>query len=717
MVIKWKNSYTLFVATLLLVFGSMVMLNNSGNHYSRGNKDYQLENDIGPKFVLNYVEKLDEKTLSTESVPDYAVDNYRYEYGNLEAQVQDINSQYKGLLKAAKEKNEDRLVNSLTTERNDKILDIVTNYTSNEAVKKKIINRDTERLLKAQPKAIKRLKKVNTTYADDNYVYYFEAEDGFIVTNLGSKPVSRQEKDVKAAIGKEKVLSIGKTVIWAPFPEELFDVQTLSDEMEGGFSITGYAAIKEGSKVDKTNQKVKQEEKKQGLIFMLGMAIFVVGGVLALRFMWEPIYFSGQADFIQRVPLDVRLLLLGTLGLIGWLIWKISPGLPFMSIRSIIFFVFAYAAIFIGLCLIKNIWLTIKKTEGYPDFPTQAKLSLLIRGNKKFRRLIGKLPTTLKILVILGYFCTVGLSILLIFVRGYQAGFVLFLLVITLPIVILPLVIREYRVAKVLRRPQEILERNQEEAQPTEILEDVSDNLSHIDQIISVTHDNRQRSETLKTELLTNVSHDLRTPLTSIISYGDLLTKDNLKEEDRQEYTAIINRKAMRMKNLIDDLFAVTKMNNGEIQLNKKTINLGQLLQQSLAEYGEEFAEKDLKMMYSKPEEPVMMAIDGDRMWRVFDNLIGNIIKYGMPHTRVYLKLDDFGDEVKIELKNISLHELNENASSLVERFTRGDEARNTEGSGLGLAIANSIVNLHGGRFDIVVDGDMFKIVIYLPKE
>ncbi|WP_314067582.1 HAMP domain-containing sensor histidine kinase [uncultured Vagococcus sp.] len=717
MAIKWKNSYTLFVATFLLVIGSMMMLNNRGNNYDRVNKDYQLENELGPKFVLNYVEKLDEKKLSTDLVSSYLVDNYRYEYGDLESQVQDINSQYKGLLKAAKEKKEDKLVNTLTTERDEKLLDIISNYTSNEAVKKKIVKRDTERLLKAQPKAIKRLKNTDTTYVDDNYVYYFTGDDGFVVTNLGTKPLSRKEKDIKAAISKEKVLSVGKTAIWAPFPEELLEVTTLTEsEVGGGFSMTGYVATRKGSDVAAINQKATQEEKKQDLIFMVGLAIFVVGGILALRFMWEPVYFSEQAAFIQRVPLDVRLLLLGLLGFIALITWQISPGLPIMSMGTVFFFLFAYGAIFCGLCLSKNIWLAIKKTEGYPDFPTQAKQSLLVRGNQKIRRLIGRLPVTLKLLFVLGYVLVVSLFSFFITVIGSAGEFALIIWTMMMLVVAVPLIMREYRLKKLLIRPQDILERNQEEAQPTEIWEDVSENLAHIDQIISTTHDNRQRSENLKTELLTNVSHDLRTPLTSIISYGDLLTKENLKEEDRQEYTAIINRKAMRMKNLIDDLFAVTKMNNGEIKLSKKTINLGQLLQQSIAEYGEEFTEKNLKLMYSKPEEPVMLAIDGDRMWRVFDNLIGNVIKYAMPQTRVYLKLEDLGHEVKVELKNVSLHELNENASSLVERFTRGDEARNTEGSGLGLAIANSIINLHGGRFDIVVDGDMFKIIIYLPK-
>lgn len=718
MAIKWKNSYTLFVATLLLVIGSMMMLNNKGANYEEVDKDYQLENEIGPKFVLNYVEKLDEKDLSTDLVTSYMVDNYRYEYGDLEFQVQDINNQYKGLIKAADEKKEDKLVESLTAERDSKLLDIVSNYTNNGAVKKKIVERDIDRLLKAQPKAIKRLKKENTDYADDNYIYYFEGEDGFVVTNLATKPLSHKGKDIKAAMATEKILNVNKTAIWAPFPDELLEVETLSqNDMGDGFSISGYVATKEGSDVALLKQKVAQDKKRQAFLFMCGVFLVAVGAILAMRFVWQPVYFSEQAAAIQRIPLDVRLLFLAILGLITLFTWLISPGMPLLSFRAFFFFIFAYSGIFSGLCLVKNLWLTIKKAEGYPDFPTQAKESLLVRGNQQVRRWLGRLPVTLKVLAVLAYGFAVSFFWMLLVMRDASPLTAMFMLTIMLSVVILPLIIREYRLAKLLKRPQEILERNQETARPTEISEDISDNLNHIDQIISTTHDNRQRSENLKAELLTNVSHDLRTPLTSIISYGDLLTKEGLKEKDRQEYTAIINRKAMRMKNLIDDLFAVTKMNNGEIKLTKKVINLGQLLQQSIAEYSEELAEKDLKMMYSKPEEPVMMAIDGDRMWRVFDNLIGNVIKYAMPSTRVYLKLEDLGNEVKIELKNISLHELNEDASTLVERFTRGDEARNTEGSGLGLAIANSIVSLHDGRFEIVVDGDMFKIIIYLPKE
>jgi signal transduction histidine kinase len=248
-------------------------------------------------------------------------------------------------------------------------------------------------------------------------------------------------------------------------------------------------------------------------------------------------------------------------------------------------------------------------------------------------------------------------------------------------------------------------------------LKELDRELTQLNKLIETSQKDTVQSEMLKTELLTNVSHDLRTPLTSIITYGDLLKQESLTDDNRKEYIEIINKKAQRMKHLIDDLFEVTKMNNGEIILDKSEVNLTQLLQQSVSEYSEEFEDHHLKFIFNKPEEAINLPLDGERMWRVFDNIFGNAIKYSMPETRVYLKLEKQNDMAKIELKNISQHELNEEADQLMEKFKRGDSSRHTEGSGLGLAIINSIVSLHDGNIDIQVDGDLFKLTIYLPLQ
>ena len=224
------------------------------------------------------------------------------------------------------------------------------------------------------------------------------------------------------------------------------------------------------------------------------------------------------------------------------------------------------------------------------------------------------------------------------------------------------------------------------------------------------------KSERLKTELITNVSHDLRTPLTSIITYTELLKTPNLPEEDREAYIQIIDRKSKRLKVLIDDLFEASKMASGNVELVKERADIVQLLQQSLAEHDEAIQKSGLQFRISNLEKPIIALVDGQKLWRVFDNLIGNILKYSLEHTRVYISVSESPEQVIISFKNVTKYELSENIDELFERFKRGDTSRHTEGSGLGLAIAKSIVDLHDGQLNIEVDGDLFKVTIWLEK-
>jgi len=224
------------------------------------------------------------------------------------------------------------------------------------------------------------------------------------------------------------------------------------------------------------------------------------------------------------------------------------------------------------------------------------------------------------------------------------------------------------------------------------------------------------RSERLKTELITNVSHDLRTPLTSVITYVDLLKNPELTEEERKNYLDIIDRKSKRLKALIDDLFEATKMASGSVELNRERVDLAQLIEQALAESGAKDGSAGPEFRVRLPERPVLAFVDGQKIWRVFDNLISNIIRYSLEGTRAYITLERANGMVEIAFKNVSKYELGDNVDELIERFKRGDASRHTEGSGLGLAIAKSIVDLHGGSFGLEVDGDLFKVTVRLPE-
>ncbi|SDZ17865.1 hypothetical protein SAMN05660462_02116 [Proteiniborus ethanoligenes] len=228
--------------------------------------------------------------------------------------------------------------------------------------------------------------------------------------------------------------------------------------------------------------------------------------------------------------------------------------------------------------------------------------------------------------------------------------------------------------------------------------------------------ENQLKSERLKTELITNVSHDLKTPLTSIINYIDLLKKEDVSEEEAKDYIEILDRKSQRLKTLIDDLFEASKMTSGSIELNIERLDVVALLKQSLAEYDERIKGSSLDFIMNIPEQNVYANLDGKKTWRVFENLINNILKYSMDNTRVYIDIEENTNYAIVTMKNISSHQLDFDSKELFERFIRGDKSRTTEGSGLGLAIAKSIVELQDGRLDIEIDGDLFKAIVYFKK-
>lgn len=220
------------------------------------------------------------------------------------------------------------------------------------------------------------------------------------------------------------------------------------------------------------------------------------------------------------------------------------------------------------------------------------------------------------------------------------------------------------------------------------------------------------KSERLKTELITNVSHDIKTPLTSIINYVDLLGKDDVDEETRKQYLDVLSRQSMRLKKLIEDLVEASKASTGNIPMNMAELDVNLLLEQAVAEYEDKLERAGLTVIFRPEKQPAVVLADGQHLWRVFDNLLGNICKYAMSGTRVYAQVSQDGDRICIEFKNISRQSLNISSDELIERFVRGDSSRNTEGSGLGLSIANSLCALMNAGFNISIDGDLFKTTI-----
>ena len=241
-----------------------------------------------------------------------------------------------------------------------------------------------------------------------------------------------------------------------------------------------------------------------------------------------------------------------------------------------------------------------------------------------------------------------------------------------------------------------------------------AENLNSIGDGMAAAVEQRMKSERLKTELITNVSHDIKTPLTSIVNYVDLLQKPHTPEQE-SEYLEVLERQSKRLKKLTEDLVEASKASTGNMNVNLERTNTREIIEQSLAEYGRRMEQGNLTVIVNIPDEAPRAMADGRLLWRVLDNLFNNVCKYALAGTRVYIDAGIEGNEAVISVKNISRDPLNVSADELMERFVRGDSSRHTEGSGLGLNIAQSLVNLMHGKFSLSVDGDLFKAEIRLP--
>ncbi len=245
------------------------------------------------------------------------------------------------------------------------------------------------------------------------------------------------------------------------------------------------------------------------------------------------------------------------------------------------------------------------------------------------------------------------------------------------------------------------------------IFNPLKEEYGHIKDGFKIAVDNEVKSQKMKTELISNVSHDLKTPLTAIITYIDLLKNNN---EYKQEYINILERNALRLKHLIDDLFDVSKANSGDIQLDLMDIELVSIIKEAQLECQDYLNEKELLIKYQIPDDKVILHLDSLKTFRIFENLFMNISKYTLPHTRVYIEVIDNDEYVQIIMKNISEAEMHFNGDEITERFIQGDKSRNQEGSGLGLAIVKSFTEIQNGSFHIELDGDLFKSIIIFNK-
>ena len=387
----------------------------------------------------------------------------------------------------------------------------------------------------------------------------------------------------------------------------------------------------------------------------------------------------------------------------------------FVSLGMVMFVIFLIILYFAMLSFLMNFIVNIKAKTLFKNM-------LIFRFFRYIFRSIGKAlrnaDVTKKAVLYFGIFAASEFIILLMFSMLGTEGtsallFLLFLVNIFIFIVIYKVMtgVTEIEIAE-----QNIIAGNLDyklnTAKYKGDLKIIAEGLNEIGTGLENAVSGRMKSERFKTELITNVSHDIKTPLTSIINYTDLLKKENIETEPVKGYIEVLDRQSERLKKLINDLLEASKASSGNIKMDIAEVDAGLMLEQVYGEYQDKFEKAGLTGIVTKPSETIHIKADVNHLFRVFDNILGNVVKYAQPDTRVYIDLIKNAGKVTIAFKNISKEKLNITGEELMERFVRGDRARNTEGSGLGLSIAKSLTSLMGGELEIMVDGDLFKVEV-----
>jgi len=744
-----NNRYRLFIwaslATLLLI-GIPSLFQNGPQIIGKSfidtddfKREMSIFYDSVGAFVLNPVDADDAKK-GIEVTQD-EIEEHRSQYGVLSDQISNIHDQYEGRVFEAKDAGNEVLEETLIKERDAKVADIQKNFESDEHVEEKI------RAQKAL--AIDRYITENIGATAENFpiAYNFvDVETGKVFSKGNIDVPAAYKKQFNASEGLFKANSIysenydsyssynnyGDSA--RGFTMDYTSSEMTVDSMEGelssiknsvrtfeGVVVVPKTALKSsylGGMVKDFNHLKYTSYVLWVLGFLSTVALFKV-----IRFKKEWVMGSNLSMRYDKLKVDVKaaLLFLSLLISIELILSRVQSVFFYSNYytgiwtdRIISFVSLAIAIAFIAFQLVNMIerWKNKGVLEQDIKESYSVKFIVALRGmflNKKigaqmFLLLIGFFLAGIGFVVmffhpiniIIYLFCVLffGLPILYIFAR--RAAYLNRIIIAT-----------EQMAAGRLHDEIEI-----EGKSP---LAEHAKNLNNLREGVRSSMSEQAKSERLKTELITNVSHDLRTPLTSIITYTDLLKNKELSVEERMKYVDILDMKSQRLKTLIEDLFEVSKMASGNLKLNKQRVDLTQLLQQSLAEHSEEITELGLDFRVSLPESALVAYIDGKRWWRVLDNLIVNAIKYTLPGTRVYITLREVGNNAEFVVKNVTKYELGENTDELFERFKRADTSRHTEGSGLGLAIAQSIVDMHHGEMKIEVDGDLFKVSVSVP--
>lgn len=712
---KW-----LWLATISIVLISIFSVMELGPKYF--GKSYLETSEFKDEYrhFVNrlFVNELDPPKAETEfTVSTEEIEEYRTRYGTLAEQIQSIQDQYNPDIEFARESENDSMVEILTEERDSKIQSIRDNFADDEAVREKILE-DKKREFKVAVNGI--INDEGNFNAQFPYYVYdltnIETGENFKKGDLGSRPFFEKKYGSAAPLHTNE-----EDLYYANYNNNETMIAASDAEFKGTIQIDRSLLASSDRGAD-----IVGHEYIKNTLYLLG-ALAIAGIVLLFTMLkFEQAAFLKTAIFSKWAawPLEIKLGLFA-ITLFFALPYGVANSLRIMEmtyydgIGSFIWSTvknFGINTIVLGLLILQGIWFysyyngTDKLVNDYKNSYLQRSLQM-----SRYAFLKKSIGVQMLILLIVIFFWGAG-TMLLFIVPAVILVWVPATLFIGLPVLLF--MMKRFGYLNVLMdSTRAIADGSLNEQIPVKGKSPLAHHavqLNRLKEGVRQSVSEQAKSERLKTELITNVSHDLRTPLTSIITYTDLMKTPDLSTEDRMMYADILDRKSQRLKTLIEDLFEVSKMASGNMELHRQRVDFTQLMTQAFAEHAEEISKSGLDFRISTPEQPVYIMADGQKWWRVLDNLILNTIKYALPGTRVFATLKETDGQAEFIMKNITRFELGENTDELFERFKRGDVARQTEGSGLGLAIAQSIVDLHGGTMKIEVDGDLFKVTVSL---